>query len=507
MKKLDLRQTAPLSYNTKTILHLLVFSVLLCCIASQAEAKNRSVIIGYKNTLDSKAQSFLVKKRARIKKRFRHINAIVAEVPEESLVAIMSDTSVAYVEEDFPISLVDQVQESVEYDNSWGVSHIGAESVHQLPVTGYGVKIAILDTGIDYNHPELADNYQGGIDFVFSDDDPFDDSWNSHGSHVAGIIAAAKDDVGVIGVAPDASLYAVKILDGSGMGTASWLISGLEWAVANDMDIANISVGFSQYSQAIEDACTYASENGVLLVAAAGNTSGGEVTYPAAFASVIAVTGTDPQDQSGYFAPLGPEVELAAPGLAIYSTTRNETYTYLSGTSQAAPHVSGAAALLLEAGLQDFNKDRVINNADLRHRLIATATDLGIEGRDEEFGYGLINIARAVDVTPSPDEDFISFILERQERSPMPREKIILQNGIFEAVIINNSLRNVIVLARQDGKIRADLSSHYRFNDTESPQEAILTIDASNITLDITFIGIGKAGSSAEVNIASVDDE
>ncbi len=380
---------------------------MLCCVTSQARAENRSVIIGYKLKAKSSIETFLHKKKARIKNNFRHIRAIAAEVPEESLVGILSNANVAYVEEDFTVSLIEPVAESSEYDNSWGVRHIGAESVHQLPVTGNGVKIAVLDTGINYNHPDLLSNYREGFDFVHNDDDPFDDSWDRHGTHVAGIIAGVMNDEGIVGVAPDAALYAVKILDGGGFGMASWLIAGLEWAVANNMDIINLSVGFPLYSQAMEDACNSASENGVLLVAAAGNESGGAVTYPAAFSSVIAVTGTDPEDQSGYFAPLGPEVELAAPGLAIYSTSRNESYAYLSGTSQAAPHVTGAAALLLETGMIDFNDDGVINAEDIRWRLIDTATDLGIEGRDEEYGYGLINVEQAIDFTPPPDDDCI----------------------------------------------------------------------------------------------------
>ena len=407
MVKLHLRQRNIVLPHVN-VMTVLVICCMLICAPAQALAEKRSVIIGYKHNSQPHLATFLHKKKARIRHTFHHIRALSAEIPEESLDDILSNANVAYVEEDFVVALIEPMATSSEYDNSWGVRHIGAESVHQLPVTGSGAKIAVLDTGINYNHPDLFANYRQGFDFVYNDDDPFDDSWNRHGTHVAGIIASVLNDQGVVGVAPDASLYAVKVLEGSGFGMASWLIAGLEWVVANDMDIANLSIGFTQYSQAMEDACTYATENGVLLVAAAGNASGGAVTYPAAFSSVIAVTGTDPLDQSGFFAPLAAEVELAAPGVAIYSTSRNDSYEYLSGTSQAAPHVSGAAALLIEAGLRDFNKDGMISHADIRRRLIDTATDLGVEGRDEEFGYGLINVAQAIDYSALDTGDCIA---------------------------------------------------------------------------------------------------
>ncbi len=480
----------------KTALSIVL--ILLCGIVTNAEAKNRSVLIGYtKNSYD--AERSLHGNRGRINKRFKYIKAVAAEVPEEALASLLSDENIAYIEEDFPVALIDAVEESsIEYDNSWGVKHIGAEAVHKLPVTGHGVKIAVLDTGIDPTHPELTANYSGGIDIVFGDE-PLDDSWNSHGTHVAGIIAAAMDDEGVIGVAPDANLYAVKVLDGSGMGLASWFIGGLEWAVDNDMDVANISIGFSAYSQAMEEACNYAADNGVLLVAAAGNFSGGDVLYPAAFSSVIAVTGTDSLDQSGFFAPLGPEIELAAPGVGIYSTTRYGRYAYLSGTSQAAPHVTGAAALVIAAGLRDFNNDGAVTNDDIRFRLANTAIDLGLAGVDDEFGYGLVDLARAIE--PTSDEEIISFVLDRKRRKPLPRENLTLEEGIYTINITNQSLRNIRILVRENGRIRWDLSTFSRLKRKKTIIEREISIDATNTSLNVTFLGIGKPGTSAEISI------
>jgi len=238
-------------------------------------------------------------------------------------------------------------------------------------------------------------NYQGGWDFVFDDNDPYDDSWNSHGTHVAGIIAAAADGSGVVGVAPNAELYAVKVLDGAGFGLLSWIMEGIEWAVDNEIDVVNISIG-GFHTVALQDACDAAYTAGVLLVAAAGN--GAEVAYPAAYDSVIAVTGTDSADQQGWFAPFGSQVELAAPGVVIQSTSANNNYAELSGTSQAASHVSGVAALVFSAGTNDLNNDGIVNNQDVRMQLQLSAQDLGDPGKDDVYGYGLIDVAAALEI-------------------------------------------------------------------------------------------------------------
>ena len=132
----------------------------------------------------------------------------------------------------------------LELDDSWGVKRIGAGPVHQQGLWGAGVTVAILDSGIDYTHPDLALNYAGGYDFVNDDDDPFDD--NAHGTHVAGIVAARDDDAGVVGVAPYARLYALKVLDASGNGSFSDVIAAMQWAVDHGAQVTNNSYGSSE---------------------------------------------------------------------------------------------------------------------------------------------------------------------------------------------------------------------------------------------------------------------
>ncbi len=256
----------------------------------------------------------------------------------------------------------------------------------------------MLDTGINYTHEDIKDNYKGGVNLVeYSDPSqnpgPIDDSYNSHGTHVAGIIAAEKNGIGVVGVAPNSSLYSVKVLDGSGFGNLSWIISGIQWAMDNNMSIISMSIE-GPYSHALQDACDNAYNSGILLVAAAGNTNGGSVAYPAGYDSVIAVTATNATDYNASFDPIDPKIELAAPGVNIYSTI-NGGYGYLSGTSMAAPHVTGVAALILSSNFSDVNGDGTKNNKDVRE-LLHKAKHLGVPGRNNIYGYGLVDVPMAL---------------------------------------------------------------------------------------------------------------
>jgi subtilisin/minor extracellular protease Epr len=188
--------------------------------------------------------------------------------------------------------------------------------------------VAILDTGIDYEHSDLNDNYIGGYDFANNDLEPMDD--NGHGTHCAGIVAAEDNEGGVVGVAPEADLYAVKVLDSVGNGYM--------------MDVISMSFGSNLGSTSLETACDNAYSSGVLVVAAAGNDGnpsgeGDNVDYPARCDSVIAVAATDSNDNRAIWSSTGPDVELAAPGVSIYSTYLGGGYATMSGTSMACPHV------------------------------------------------------------------------------------------------------------------------------------------------------------------------
>ncbi|WP_128694680.1 S8 family serine peptidase [Methanoculleus taiwanensis] len=308
------------------------------------------------------------------------ISAVSVDMPVYAIERIARDPRIAYIEPDYQVhALGDTVP--------WGIERVGAPTVHEA-VDGDGVRVAVLDTGIDYTHPDLEGNYRGGYDFVNDDADPMDD--NGHGTHCAGIIAAERDESGIIGVAPKADLYAVKVLSSGGGGYISDVVSGIEWAIENDIQIISMSLGSNSDSYALRSACDAAYEAGIVLVGAAGNDGrysgyGDTVDYPARYGSVIAVSAIDENNQRASWSSTGPAVELAAPGVGIYSTYP-DGYRSVSGTSMACPHVAGVAALVLAA-----HPD--LGNTEVRELLTTTATDLG---RSAWYGYGLVNAAGAV---------------------------------------------------------------------------------------------------------------
>ena len=252
-----------------------------------------------------------------------------------------------------------------------------------LGFRGEGVKVALLDSGLDPDHPDLRGNYRGGYDFVNDDPEPRDD--NGHGTEVAGVVAAEEDGFGLVGVAPRVELYAVKVLGSNARGAISDVIKGIEWAIQHGIKVVNLSLGTPEDSRALREAVRAAWEAGLVLVAAAGNESAG-VLYPAAYPEVIAVSATTEDDQLAWSSNFGPEVDLAAPGEEVPTTYLEGRYKLATGTSFAAAHVTGVAALLISSGIND--------NREVRRRLEQTAEDLGLPR--EEQGSGLVDAARAV---------------------------------------------------------------------------------------------------------------
>lgn len=253
---------------------------------------------------------------------------------------------------------------------------------HPPGITGQGVNVVLLDTGLDIHHPDLRTNYQGGYDFVNNRPDPQDD--NGHGTAVAGVLAAAENGLGIIGVAPDVRIWEFKILDANEEGSISDLLKGLDWAIAHHAQIVNMSLGTSDDNAAMHEGVKAAAQAGILMTAAAGN-KGDRVLFPAAYPEVIAVAATNQDDRIAWFSNQGPQVELAAPGAEILSTDLHGKYGRVNGTSFAAPHVAGVAALLFSAGLSDA--------LVIRRLLDATADDLGLPLQAQ--GYGLVDAWRA----------------------------------------------------------------------------------------------------------------
>jgi subtilisin len=366
----------------KSIRPILIVIVLLMA-PPFAHSADKSVIVGFRNHPRHSERAIIHGAKGIIKRTFSLIPAMAVTIPEEKILDLYSTSAVSYVQENLVYRTAD------EYTESWGVVHIGADLAHTSNNKGTGVKIAVIDTGIDYNHQDLDDNYAGGWNYIGNNANPFDDSDNSHGTHVAGIIAAEENGIGTIGVAPEAEIYAVKVLDEAGNGTLESVISGIQWAVNNGMDIANLSLEGPNVPP-LQDACNAAYNAGVLLVAAGGNTNGGSVRYPGGYSSVIAVTATNSSDQRASFSPIGSALELAAPGVSIPSTIAGGGYGFISGTSQASPHVAGTAALFFLTNPADENSNGTIHD-EVRELLKINAIDLGEPGHDTYYGFGLVN--------------------------------------------------------------------------------------------------------------------
>ncbi len=381
---------------TKQLIFLLLLSL-----AAVAGAAEKSVIIGFHSTVGDSERQLIRNKGGTIQRELGLIHALVVTIPETALPELDTHPKIKFTEHNqqvrFPFpphenKLQETVAASIdEYQQNRSLQQISVDKAHSKGITGAGVKIAIIDTGIDYNHQELKDNYRGGYDFVNDDADPMDDSTPGHGTQVAGIIAARLDDQGIVGVAPDASIYALKVMDRNGSSSISNIVAALQWTVDNKIDVVNISMG-GPGGTSLKEACNAAFQAGVLIVAATGNSERGGVDYPAAYDSVIAVGATDQQDNPEIYTAQGNEVELAAPGTAIYSTKQENNYGTISGTSLAAPHITGVAALILSAGVDDINNDGVADNRDVRLKLLKASRDLGKPGRDDLYGYGIIDV-------------------------------------------------------------------------------------------------------------------
>ncbi|AGB15117.1 subtilisin-like serine protease [Halovivax ruber XH-70] len=309
---------------------------------------------------------------------FGDIGRVVAGTfSDNAISALQNNPNVRYVEKEGRMHALAQ-------DVPYGIDIVEADVAHDNGETGAGADIAIVDTGIDQDHPDLQANLGNGADFTGTgswDDD------NGHGTHCAGIANADDNTEGVVGVSTEATLHAAKVLDSGGGGNFSDIAAGVEWVANQGYDVASLSLGGSTGSSALEDACQYATNNGVLVVAAAGND--GEcsdcVSYPAAYDTVMAVSATDSNDDIASFSSTGPEIDIAAPGAGVYSTYNDGGYTSLDGTSMACPHVAGAGGQLMANGY---------SNTDARQQLTNTADD--ICRCSDDAGAGRLNVAAAL---------------------------------------------------------------------------------------------------------------
>ena len=272
----------------------------------------------------------------------------------------------------------------------WGIFAIGADRVWAT-TTGIGVIVAVVDSGSG-PHPDLAENLLPGRSFfgLVESQDGSDIDASVHGTHVAGIIAsAANNGIGGSGVAPNAQLLPIKVLDQAGQGDARDVAAGVRYAADNGAKVINLSLGGATESSSLTQAITYANDKGALVVAAAGNGGANDKPkWPASLDLTLAVTAVDQSNGATSFDQRGEYIDIAAPGTGIVSTVKGD-YGASSGTSMAAGFVAGAAALL-------FAAEPRVTNTQVRDILLRTATDIGEPGRDLTFGVGLINMVAAL---------------------------------------------------------------------------------------------------------------
>jgi len=277
----------------------------------------------------------------------------------------------------------------------WDMQQIGMPTAWEQS-QGDAVVIALVDTGVDARHPDLAGNLLAGYDFIDEDQDPQDD--NGHGTHVAGILAAVGNNgIGIAGMAWRAKVMPLKVLDAKGDGSYFNIIRAIRYAADHGVRIINLSLGGSFHDPNLQEAVAYARAKGCLVVAAAGN-QGGALLYPAAYSETLAVAATDDRQRRPSYSNYGPGVDLAAPGgtqsVGIYSLAPAGGYTTLFGTSMAAPHVSGLAALLWSIA-PALTADQVAGIMEDTALKVGT-TPYDARGWNQELGYGLINAPAAI---------------------------------------------------------------------------------------------------------------
>lgn len=358
-----------------------------------SEPPQRKIVVFKKGVDSGSALKIIEKAGGKFKKYYKIINARSVELPSEAAgIALSQNPEVLRIDDDIQVSINKASSTAVKPTQvlPWGVNRIDADLVWGT-TTGQAVKVAIIDTGIDTNHPDLQANIKDGINTISATKGYQDD--NGHGTHVAGIIGAVNNTVGVIGVAPKVSLYVIKALDRNGSGYLSDIIEGLQWAVDNHMQVVNMSIGTNSDILSFREAIAAAYNAGLIMVVAAGNDgpTANSVDYPAAYPGTIAVAATDSNGQIASWSSRGPQVDIAAPGVNINSTWNNDNYKTISGTSMATPHVTGTAALILSA--KDPMTPPMTLDA-MRTQLMMTAENLGFAA--ELQGAGLVDAQKGI---------------------------------------------------------------------------------------------------------------
>jgi subtilisin len=366
---------------------VLLALVLATPVGAQQQGQNVDAIVLLDHGPNAADEARVTGLRGQVGQRLENINVLTVSLPEPALAALSRSPGVISVE---------RARDDIAYHDhatdpgdelQWGANRVDAEIAHAAGKAGSGVVVAVVDTGIDLDHPEFANRIDHRR-MSFAGRNPSNDvnDKNGHGTHTAGIVGAAAGNGGVVGVAPEAMILPIQVSKGSRIKDEA-ILAAFDYLVglASPPDVVSMSFGSSQSSEAESAALKALADAGVTLVASAGNSSGGPVGFPAGYGHVIAVSSTTVDDTLSSFSSVGlGSGDLAAPGSSIYSTSKDGGYVHMSGTSMSAPHVAGAAALVIgdEAG-------------DARTVLTdpGKAEDIGLT--ESQMGAGLLDVAAA----------------------------------------------------------------------------------------------------------------
>lgn len=401
---------------------LIVFSLFTLHTSSASAQNNQGFVKGQvlvkfrENTPKELRENELKKQKARQINQLENINVTVISVPEKAekriIASMMKNSHVEYAEPDYLLEVLMPVNDTYFSSYQWGLENTGQAIVGSLGIvdadidassgwdiaTGSGIRIAVLDTGIDQDHEDLALKLIDNINFT---DSAAVDDFYGHGTHVSGIIAAVTDNsMGVAAVCPACLLMNVKVLNDQGIGATSWVANGIRYAADHGAKVINMSLGSSQKSRTLENAVNYAWKKGVVLAGAAGNSNNPSKTYPGAYTNVIAVAAVNNKDLKASFSSYSSSwVDVAAPGENIFSTFPNHSfylgtkygrslnYDFASGTSMATPMTAGVAGLL-------WSSPYGTSASLVRSRIESTAER--ISGTGTYWSKGRINAAKAL---------------------------------------------------------------------------------------------------------------
>ncbi|QCV55125.1 peptidase S8 [Thermoactinomyces vulgaris] len=357
--------------------------------AETVQKQPQEIIVKFKqNATSSDVSALHAKAKASITSTNKQLGYQVVKVNEgqnmeDVLKQYQSNPNVEYVEPNHEVHAFFTPNDP-RYSEQYAPQLVGAEEAWDVTQGSSNVTVAIVDTGVDYNHPDLQGKVIKGKDFVDNDDDPMDE--NMHGTHCAGIAAALTNNgVGIAGMAPKVKILAERVLDANGSGTLDSVAQGITHATDQGADVISLSLGSPQGASTLENAVNYAASKGAVVVAAAGNESTSAPSYPAYYEKAIAVAATDSNDKIASFSNYGSWVDVAAPGVNILSTVPGGGYQTASGTSMATPLVAGQAALLASQGK---------SASEIRQAIEGTADQ--ISGTGQYWAHGRVNAAKSV---------------------------------------------------------------------------------------------------------------